>query len=357
MTRSAFLYILTTMSHTALYRKYRPESFNDVLGQGSVVDVLSTSIKDNAISHAYLFSGSRGTGKTSVARILASEIGTSVNDLYEIDAASNRGIDDVRALREAVQALPYESKYKVYIIDEVHMLTKEAFNALLKTLEEPPEHVIFVLATTEIHKLPDTVVSRCEVHNFKRPTNQILKDHISNIAKQEGYKIEPAASELVSLLGDGSFRDSLGVLQKVVGSKKDKDISVTDVENATGAPKSAVVQDLISSISSKNLEKALTSLNQVSESGTDIKVFTLLLLQYIRNILLVKYAPTLKDEIKEDVGEDIFKFIISVANNKEAYINSEVLRELLASSFDIGNSAIPTLPIELALIKVLGEDS
>src|SRR3989344_4156987 len=152
----------------ALYRKYRPTKFEDVIGQTHIISVLENEIKADRVSHAYLFSGSRGTGKTSVARIFASTLGVNPEDIYEIDAASNRGIDDIRAIRESVHTLPYSSKYKIYIVDEVHMLTKEAFNALLKTLEEPPAHVIFILATTEPHKLLDTVISRCEHFTFKR---------------------------------------------------------------------------------------------------------------------------------------------------------------------------------------------
>ncbi|HXK39597.1 MAG TPA: AAA family ATPase, partial [Candidatus Paceibacterota bacterium] len=150
----------------ALYRKYRPQSFDAVRGQDHIVAVLSSALEKGQVGHAYLFSGTRGTGKTSVARIFAKALGIGEQDTYELDAASNRGIDDVRALRDAVHVMPFGSPYKIYIIDEVHMLTKEAFNALLKTLEEPPAHVIFILATTEFEKLPETIVSRCEVHTF-----------------------------------------------------------------------------------------------------------------------------------------------------------------------------------------------
>jgi DNA polymerase III subunit gamma/tau len=160
----------------ALYRKYRPKKWSDVLGQDHIVKVIESSIKLKRISHAYLFTGARGTGKTSIARILASEIGCKDEDLYEIDAASNRGIDDIREIKQSVSAQPFRSPYKVYIVDEVHMLTKEAFNALLKTLEEPPEYVIFILATTEPEKLPETVISRCQVFNFKRPGQNTLKE-------------------------------------------------------------------------------------------------------------------------------------------------------------------------------------
>jgi len=179
--------------NVVLYRKYRPQSLKEVIGQDHIVKTLEGAIKLGNISHAYLFAGSRGTGKTSVARILARAVGTSSNDISEIDAASNRGIDNVRELREAVNTLPFESPYKVYIIDEVHMLTKEAFNALLKTLEEPPKHVIFILATTELEKLPETVVSRCQLFTFKKPSQMILREMIVKVAKKEGRSF-PALS-------------------------------------------------------------------------------------------------------------------------------------------------------------------
>src|SRR3989344_5317631 len=212
----------------ALYRKYRPQSFKEVLGQDHVVKVLEGALKQGNIAHAYLFAGSRGTGKTSVARILAKEAGCTDKDLYEIDAASNRGIDDIRELREAVSVLPFESSYKVYIVDEVHMLTKEAFNALLKTLEEPPPHVLFMLATTEIDKLPETIISRCQVFTFKKPSAAILKEMVVRIAKKEGFALEPASADLIALLSEGSFRDAQGILQKVISSSKDKKVSIEE---------------------------------------------------------------------------------------------------------------------------------
>ena len=204
------------MHELALYRKYRPSKFEEVLGQDHIVDVLESSVENKKVSHSYLFVGSRGTGKTSLARIFAGAIGVSQNDLYEIDAASNRGIDDIKELRDGVRGLPFDSKYKVYIIDEVHMLSKDAWGALLKTLEEPPKHVIFILATTELRKVPDTIISRYQVFTFKKPTDAILKKMLVDVAKKEGYELEQGSAELVTILGDGSFRDALGTLQKVL---------------------------------------------------------------------------------------------------------------------------------------------
>ena len=256
-----------------LYRKYRPKGFKDVLGQDHIVDALEGALKQGNISHAYLFSGSRGTGKTSIARILASGVKCSPNDMYEIDAASNRGIDDIRELREAVSVLPFESPYKVYIIDEVHMLTKEAFNALLKTLEEPPAHVIFMLATTEIEKLPDTIVSRCQTFTFKKPSQKILKDAVTATAKKEGFTLEPSAGELIAMLGDGSFRDAQGILQKILFSSSDKKVSVEEVEKIAGAPRGEIVNSIVTSIAYGDLDKGLNAINSAVEGNIDMKVF------------------------------------------------------------------------------------
>src|SRR5262245_37823538 len=216
-----------------LYRAYRPQGFKEVRGQSQVTGVLEKAILNKKIAHAYLFAGSRGTRKTSVARILARELGVSDKDLFEMDAASNRGIDDIRELREGVYAMPFESPYKFYIIDEAHMLTKEAWNAFLKTLEEPPEHAIFVLATTDRDKVPETIQSRCEVYSFKQPTREILAQIVSDVAKKEGYTLERSAAELVALLAEGSFRDALSILQKVLAVSADKNIDVDEVEKVS----------------------------------------------------------------------------------------------------------------------------
>ena len=203
-------------NNIALYRKYRPESFDDVIGQDHIVKAISGSLEAGKVAHAYLLCGPRGTGKTTIARIIARSLGSSVNDIYEMDAASNRGIDDVRAIRESVHTLPFDSKYKVYILDEVHMFTKDAWNALLKTIEEPPAHVIFILATTELEKIPETIISRCQSFTFKKPTDAILSTVITNVAKKEGYTLEEGGAELIALLSDGAFRDALGTLQKII---------------------------------------------------------------------------------------------------------------------------------------------
>src|SRR3990167_617111 len=213
----------------ALYRTYRPMQFADVRGQEQVVSVLEAAVKSGNIAHAYLFAGGRGTGKTSMARLLAKALDTADEDMYEMDAASNRGIDEIRELREGVTTLPFNSQYKFYIIDEAHALTRDAWGALLKTLEEPPAHVVFVLATTELDKVPETIQSRCQVFQFKKPSHDVLKKLVLDVAKKEDAVIEPAGAELIALMGDSSFRDTLGILQKVLTVSNDKKISEEEV--------------------------------------------------------------------------------------------------------------------------------
>ncbi len=340
-------------NHVALYRKYRPETFKDVIGQDQVVSVLEAAIKNKSISHAYLFAGSRGTGKTSVARIVAREIGCKANDLYEIDAASNRGIDDVREIKESVGTTPFESPYKVYIIDEVHMLTKEAFNALLKTLEEPPSYVVFILATTEIDKIPETVLSRCQVFQFKKPSEAMLKEVVLSVAKQEGFAIETSAAELIALLGDGSFRDTQGTLQKVLGLSSDKKVSLAEVEKITGAPRNTLVNEFVSAVSASDVGAALETLSKVTEGNTDVKMFLKLGLMKMRYVLLLKYAKEMEKVIKEKVSSDDFKLLLKLSSEKSSGINSILLYELLGAYDMVSRTQIPELPIELALVKTL----
>lgn len=339
-----------------LYRKYRPQGFRDVLGQEHIVEALTGALRQGNISHAYLFSGSRGTGKTSVARILANEVKCSPNDLHEIDAASNRGIDDIRELREAVTALPFESPYKVYIIDEAHMLTPPAFNALLKTLEEPPAHVIFILATTEIEKLPDTIISRCQTFSFKKPSQKILKDAVTATAKKEGFTLEPSAGELIAMLGDGSFRDAQGILQKVIFSSSDKKVSIEEVEKVAGAPRATLVNDIVIGLAEKDLDKSLQAVNSAVEGNIDMKVFLKMILHKMRSVMLLKYAKDMERVIKEQFSVEDFELLKRLSKKEKSLINSNTLNELLLAYDATGRSYIPQLPLELALIKILGQD-
>ncbi len=245
-------------SYVALYRKYRPHTFKDVVGQEQVVDLLVNSIKQNKISHAYLFCGGRGTGKTSVARIVAREIGCNPEDIIEIDAASNRGIDEIRELREAVRTAPFSSPYKIYIIDEAHMLTKEASNALLKTLEEPPSHVIFILATTDPEKLPATIVSRCQKVVFKNPSNETLSNQLTRVAEQEGFTLPTDSAALVAIHGKGSYRDALGILEQIL-AVSDKKIDHEKVRALLGSSEPELLFTFIEALCKKDAKNIVTT--------------------------------------------------------------------------------------------------
>lgn len=365
----------TNGTSLALYRKYRPKSFKEVLGQDHIVEVLESSVETNKVSHSYLFIGTRGTGKTSVARIFAKEIGVSENDLYEIDAASNRGIEDIRALRDGVRVLPFDSKYKVYIIDEVHMLSKDAWGALLKTLEEPPKHVIFILATTEVHKVPETIISRCQVFTFRKASDLISKNMILDIAEKEGYELDNGSAELIAILGDGSFRDATGVLQKVLNfslgqGKKVKKIKKEDIEKITGAPKTVLVNDFISAIAKKNLESGIMTIKKAGAENLDMKLYFKLIIQKFRMAVILKYAPKLEKEMAGDLGDEDLEFLKTLvkedpeqsrhggtdgAGKKGHMFNSSSLAILLESYNDIDRAFISELPLELALIKILEE--
>ena len=345
------------MHDLALYRKYRPKSFKEVLGQDHIVKVLESSVKTNKVSHAYLFVGSRGTGKTSVARIFATSIGVSTNDLYEIDAASNRGIEDIKELRDGVRVLPFDSKYKVYIIDEVHMLSKDAWGALLKTLEEPPKHVIFILATTEFHKVPDTIISRCQVFTFKKASDAICKKMLLDVAEKEGFELDAGSAALLAILADGSFRDGLGELQKVLNFSKSKKIEREDIEKITGAPKTTLVNDYISAIADKNLEKGIGTVRKASEANLDMKLYFKLIIQKFRLAVILRYAPKLKEEMAGDLSEGDLDFLNDlVKKDKEGMLRSGALGILLETYQSMDNAFITELPLELALVKILGQD-
>ncbi len=340
----------------ALYRKYRPQNFKEVLGQEHIVSVLENEVKTGKIAHAYLFSGSRGTGKTSIARIFAKSLGVNQEDIYEIDAASNRGIDEVRAIRDAVFTYPYSSKYKVYIVDEVHMLTKEAWNAFLKTLEEPPEHVVFIMATTEEHKLPDTVISRCECFSFKKPSHQILVDAILNISKKEGYKIDKKSASLVAVLADGSFRDAISILQKTINSSSDDNLSYEEVEKVLGAPKESLVLEVIESVAFSDPKKGIEAVRKAVLENTDMQFFLKMILRLMRFVLLLRFDKDLKEMIVNETGEEEFERLEKLAKTAKN-VNSKTLIAFLEAMSMQNYSSIPELPIEIAIVESCGSKS
>jgi len=336
---------------TALYRKYRPETFADVRDQDHIVSVLEGAIKKGEIPHALLFSGTRGTGKTTLARIFASAIGTKPMDLYEIDAASNRGIDDIRELKEAVHTLPYESEQKVYIIDEVHMLTKEAFNALLKTLEEPPAHVVFILATTEEEKLLDTILSRCQVFKMHSPSRAVLAKTVTEVAKKEGFELSTDAADLIAIAADGSFRDALGVTQKVIMASGDKIGDADEVAAIIGAPKVATMQALLGALHEKNTDVALSAIATAVATQVDMKLFARVLLEHIRAVMLVRNQPAKKEQILGNFGADTADLIGIIAAGDTA-INSHLLLRFLQAADQISRSPVPHLPLEIAIMEL-----
>lgn len=339
-------------AHIALYRKYRPSAFSDVRGQDHVVAALEGALKKDTIPHALLFAGPRGTGKTSIARIFAREIGASAVDTNEIDAASNRGIDDIRELREAVHTLPFESKRKVYIIDEVHMLTKDAFNALLKTLEEPPAHVVFILATTEIEKVIETILSRCQVFQFKAPTKEILRDAILHAAKGESFALTPDAADLVATAADGSFRDALGITEKVIMASSDRKAGADEVALIIGAPKKVILSNIVEALHEKNAAKALGELATVERDNLDMKVFVRMLLERIRTIMLLRHSPNDGKDRLVQYGEDEVALMTKIAKDAKSPINSAMLIRLIDAAEMTGRTSIKTLPLELAIIDL-----
>lgn len=281
----------------ALYRKYRSRSLDELIGQEHITTTLKNSLKRGTISHAYLLTGPRGVGKTSVARILAHEVNglpydenTTYLDIIEIDAASNRRIDEVRDLRDKVHIAPVAARYKVYIIDEVHMLTKEAFNALLKTLEEPPEHVIFILATTEAHKLPQTIVSRCIRFTFRPVQNDMVVAHLKKIAKQENIVITDEALALISEHGEGSFRDSISLLEQA-GSLHKK-IEESDIQRVIGLAPAPLLRELIQTFTSGNTQTLLHLLNSAQEQGIHPGQLAKQLGNSLKELLLKDKKPT-----------------------------------------------------------------
>ena len=341
------------VQHTALYRKYRPSEWAAVRGQEHITSVLTAAVEQGKIAHAYLFAGGRGTGKTSMARILAHALGVHDTDLVEMDAASNRGVDDIRELREGVNTLPFESPYKVYIIDEAHMLTKEAFNALLKTLEEPPKYVVFILATTEIDRMPETIRSRCQIFQFKKPSHETLKSLALDVAKKEGAKLTSAGAELIALMGDGSFRDTLGILQKVLTISSDQQLTDEEVARVVGAPSSALVNDFLRALAQRDTASAIAAFHKALEGGAEAKTFTLLAIAKVRGVLLLRFAPASKTELEAQFNPDDVALLVELSGKEGAAINATLLSEFITALLEMNRSPLPQIPLELALFRAV----
>jgi DNA polymerase-3 subunit gamma/tau len=340
-----------------LYRKYRPQTFAAVRDQDHIVTVLEGAIKKSAIPHALLFAGTRGTGKTTMARIFAHAVGAKDIDIYEIDAASNRGIDDIRELREAIHTAPYESPYKVYIIDEVHMLTKEAFNALLKTLEEPPSHVIFILATTEEEKLLDTILSRCQVFRFRSPSRSVLAETVTDVAKKEGYTLTPAAADLIAVAADGSFRDALSITGKVLLATIDTNVSEDVVAHLIGAPKAAILTSLLTALHTKDTISGTWPLSDEAVAlHIDMKLFIRLVIEAVRAVMILRHDTSRRETILAPFGPELATLIGTFATESTSALNSHLLIKLLEAADRGSRSPVPQLPLEIAIVTHGGKE-
>lgn len=343
--------ILSAMAHQSLYRAYRPQTFKEVIGQPQVTEALAEQIQAGKVGHAYLFAGSRGLGKTSVARIFGKELGVTDKDLYEIDAASNNSVEDIRSLSENIYTMPFESPYKLYILDEAHMLSKSAWNAFLKTLEEPPAHAVFIMATTELEKVPETVRSRCQAFQFKKPSREGLAKLITSVAKKETVALEAGVAELVALLADGSYRDALSVLEKVISGSKDTTITRAEAEKATGAPRGELVHSLVSAIAQGKADQALMAIRKTQDEDVEMALYLSLVLERMRAALLVRHAPELRKELQEELGEEYAD--VEKLSDADSKLTHETLRVFLDASARIRFSPVPALPLELAVLEAL----
>ncbi|AZR74389.1 hypothetical protein BBF96_13935 [Anoxybacter fermentans] len=363
------------MGYLSLYRKWRPKTFDDLAGQKTVVKTLKNALINNRIAHAYLFCGPRGTGKTSTAKIFAKALncehgptpdpcnkcfscqqinsGRSV-DVIEIDAASNRRIDEIRDLREKVKFSPSEGDYKVYIIDEVHMLTKEAFNALLKTLEEPPENVVFILATTEPHKVLSTIQSRCQRFDFSLLSIKDLKERLKYICEQEGISITDSALNLIARTAEGGMRDAISILDQAIAFSGDK-VTIDDVNTILGKVDQQILAEIVNIISNHDTKAGLKLINEIVDQGKDMNQFVKDMIFYFRDLMLIKECGLqnnlidLPDELKEELADQASKFSI-----RDLLRILEILTE---TDQKLKFASQPRLLLEMTMIKLASPET
>ncbi len=357
------------MSYLVLARKWRPQGFDDLIGQEPIVRLLKNSLDQGKIAHAYLFSGPRGVGKTSTARILAKSLNCSLGltsipcgncpscisitdgssvDVMEIDGASNNSVNDIRDLRERVKYVPSEGRYKVYIIDETHMLSDAAFNALLKTLEEPPPHVVFVLATTAPRKIPQTVLSRCQHLLFRRIPGALIKDRVKKISDAEGITVSNNAIEMIARAADGSIRDALTILDQL--SSFSSDISETDVKDLLGVTDFRLISQLSTALIEGRREDIIKIISELVEKGTDIKSLMKELIQFFRDLLVASITNN-PEELVEITPEEIesVKYILKMTSEDQLTL---ILSELIKAEIDIRSASSPRLAFEMYMLKI-----
>ena len=358
------------MGYTALYRKFRPLNFREMVGQEHITRTLRNQVIEQRVGHAYLFNGGRGTGKTSAAKILARAVNClnpkdgepcneceickailsgSLTDVVEMDAASNNSVEDIRAIRDEVNFLPTRAKYRVYIIDEVHMLSTGAFNALLKTLEEPPEHVKFILATTEPQKLPATILSRCQRFDFKRISTQDIIKRLEIICKESNIQISKEALELIAILSEGAMRDAISILERCA-AEQTEEINEDKVRDLVGIPKITYINKLAKGIINKEPEEAINIVNTILEEGKDIDNFLWELIKYIKDILVYKSTSKLEIYNQEEI-----KNIKELADstNKERLLR--LIYELSELANNIKWSSQKAIMFEAGIIKACME--
>ncbi|NLK64921.1 MAG: DNA polymerase III subunit gamma/tau [Tissierellia bacterium] len=358
------------MSHQAIYRKFRPKIFDDVLGQEHVTRTLKNQIMTNNLAHAYLFSGIRGTGKTSTAKIFARAVNCLNNhegnpcneceicksildetnmDVIEMDAASNNGVDDIRELRDKVMFLPVKSKYKVYIIDEVHMLSKGAFNALLKTLEEPPKHLLFILATTESQRIPATILSRCQRFDLKRIKADIIVDNMKKICNELNIKYEEKALKLIAANSEGAMRDAQSILDRCISFNSQVDYET--VINLLGAVNYQLILEAADAIVDKNIERTMSLVDNILGSGKELTFFLDELITCFRNMLIIKTTNSSNNLMR--ISEDEISEIIGL--NKKATVDEivRIIEELSTAQSECKKALNPRVLLETKLIKML----
>ena len=355
------------MGYTALYRKFRPINFSEMVGQEHITRTLKNQIISNRVGHAYLFNGGRGTGKTSAAKILARAINClnpkdgepcneceickgaisgSLTDIVEMDAASNNSVEDIRSIREEVNFLPTKAKYRVYIIDEVHMLSTGAFNALLKTLEEPPEHVKFILATTEPQKLPATILSRCQRFDFKRISNEDIIKRLKIVCNESNIEISEGALNIIATLSEGAMRDALSILERCVQDGENK-IDEDKIKDLVGIPKITFVHDITKAIIEYNIDDALKNVNKVLDDGKDITNLLWEIVKYIKDMLVYKACNKLELYSEEEI-KDIQQLSKNVS--KERLIS--LVYELSELENNIKWSTQKTIMFQAGIIKM-----